>query len=186
VAEGINAQVGRTLQALDSAYEILSDHLKRLTLAEALFVPTGGYRSIIGTLKHTAGWSHVYRSYAFDASPTSWGKLAWPQGMRDTIRKSDAYLTDLIRWLELSHRLWQKNLINVQEQGLDQPRPTHWGDIMPLYVIVQCIANHNIYHAGEINQILSICRHEAWEEGEEVEENNIASEGHRVVPPWKR
>ncbi len=29
------------------------------------------------------------------------------------------------------------------------------------------------YHAGEINQWLSIYRREAWEEGEEVEENIV-------------
>jgi len=38
---------------------------------------------------------------------------------------------------------------------------------------------------GEINQILSICRSEAWEDGEKVEENNVSTVGHRVVPPWK-
>jgi len=40
--------------------------------------------------------------------------------------------------------------------------------------------------AGEMNQLLSIFRHEAWEEEEEVEEDVVASDGHRVVPPWKR
>jgi len=52
--------------------------------------------------------------------------------------------------------------------------------------IVRLIANHHIYHAGKINQLLSIYRQEAWEEGEEVEENIISSDGHRVIPPWKR
>lgn len=41
-----------------------------------------------------------------------------------------------------------------------------------------------VYHAGELNQVLSICRGEAWEEGEEVEENNVSTVGHRVQPPW--
>lgn len=45
---------------------------------------------------------------------------------------------------------------------------------MQLLDIDRLIENHHIYHAGEINQLLSIYRHEAWEEGEEVEENNIA------------
>jgi hypothetical protein len=47
------------------------------------------------------------------------------------------------------------------------------------------IAGHHIYHAGELNQVLSILRGEAWEEGEEVEESNISAIGHRVIPPWK-
>ncbi len=175
-----------TQQVLDSAFGILSDNLKGLTLEEALFVPPGGFRSIAGTLKHAAGWSRVYRSFAFDTSPVSWYNLEWPHGLRDTIVKSESYLADLIRWLELSHKLWQNNLRNVQDNELDQHRPVHWGETKPLIDIVRMIANHHVYHAGEINQLLSIHRHEAWEEGEEVEENNIASDGHRVVPPWKK
>lgn len=173
-------------QMLDSAYGILSDNIKGLTLEEALFVPPGGFRSIVGTLKHAAGWSHVYRSYTFDTSPVSWNNLEWPHGLRGTIIKSKAYLANLIQWLDHSHKLWQQNLLHVQEDELDLPKPVHWGNTMPLFDIINLIANHHIYHAGEINQLLSIYRHEAWEEGEEVEENLIASDGHRVVSPWKR
>lgn len=44
------------LYLLDHAYQTLKDNLRGLTLAEALFVPQGGYRSVLGTLKHaTAG-----------------------------------------------------------------------------------------------------------------------------------
>lgn len=106
--------------------------------------------------------------------------------MRDTIIKSEAYLANVAHWLTLSHQLWRKDLLRVQDDDeLDQLRPVHWGDTMPLFNIVRLIANHHVYHAGEINQLLSIYRHEAWEEGEEIEENHIASDGHRVVPPWK-
>jgi hypothetical protein len=35
------------------------------------------------------------------------------------------------------------------------------------------IAAHHIYHAGELNQVLSIYRDAAWEEGEEVEDNEL-------------
>jgi hypothetical protein len=41
-----------------------------------------------------------------------------------------------------------------------------------------------VYQTGEINQLLSIVRGEAWEEYEEVEENHIPTAGHRVRPPW--
>ena len=74
-------QQALALHWLDHACQNLSDHLPRLTLAEALFAPSGGYRSILGTLKHTAGWGHVYRSYAFDAAPVHWRDLDWPRGL---------------------------------------------------------------------------------------------------------
>ncbi|MBM3129190.1 MAG: DinB family protein [Chloroflexi bacterium] len=133
-----------TLQLLDSAFGILSDNLQALTLEEALFVPPGGYRSIIGTIKHAAGWSHVYRSYAFDAAPTAWHALQWPHGLRDTIIQSEAYLADLILWLDRSHQLWKQDLLRTPENKLDQLRPVHWGDTMPLWDIVRTIANHHI------------------------------------------
>jgi hypothetical protein len=58
------------------------------------------------------------------------------------------------------------------------------GELGPLFDIAATIARHHVYHAGEINQLLSIARGEAWEEFEEVEENHISTVGHRVRPPW--
>jgi hypothetical protein len=72
--------------------------VENISLEEALFVPAGGYRSILGTLKHAAGWSHVYRSYAFDPDPRHWSQIAWPHGLRDTVFASERYLADVIEW----------------------------------------------------------------------------------------
>jgi hypothetical protein len=52
---------------IEQAFQMLADNVRGLRVDEALFVPPCGYRSTLGTLKHIAGWSHVYRSYAFDA-----------------------------------------------------------------------------------------------------------------------
>jgi hypothetical protein len=46
------------------------------------------------------------------------------------------------------------------------------------------VANHWTYHAGELNEVLAIRRGEAWEYGEEVEENHISTAGHRMRPNW--
>lgn len=161
-------------------------NVKSLSLEEALFVPEGGYRSILGTLKHAAGWSHVYHSYTFDSSPKHWNEIDWPHGLRDTIIKSKGYIEDVISWFDQSHRLWMESLSSIDDALLDEPRPLHWGEEVPLFDIVVLIAGHHLYHAGELNQILSICRGEAWEEGEEIEENNISTLGHRVIPPWRK
>jgi hypothetical protein len=170
---------------MESSYSALVSHLDRLELAEALFVPPGGYRSILGTLKHAAGWSHVYHSYAFNPQPASWDRLDWPGGLRETVEKSPAYLQSVIAWLKNSHESWIATLTKVDEEQIDGLRPTHWGEGLPLYEIVTRITGHHLYHAGEINQLLSIYRQEAWEEGEQVEENITPSLGHRVIPPWK-
>jgi uncharacterized damage-inducible protein DinB len=174
-----------TQHLLDHAFATLADNLTNLTLDEALFLPHRGFRSVLGTLKHAAAWSHVYRSYAFDAEPTAWHALDWPYGLRDTIIPSQAYLDAVIGWLFSAHARWQHALVQVPDQDLDAARPVHWGVSMPLYEIVVIIAHHHVYHAGEINQLLAIARGEAWEEGEEVEENHVSTAGHRVVPAWK-
>ena len=180
----MRSQLDLTLHMLEGAYQTMLRNVEGVSLNEALFVPEGGYRSVLGTLKHAAGWSHVYRSYAFDPSPKHWKDIDWPHGLRDTIIPSEAYLEDVIEWFKAAHRRWVEDLGRVGEERLDQPRPLHWGEQAPLFDIVAMIARHHVYHAGELNQILSIARGEAWEEGEEVEENHISTAGHRVRPPW--
>jgi hypothetical protein len=77
-----------------------------------------------------------------------------------------------------------ENLHSLDDDQLDELRPLHWGQQAPLHEIVLLMSTHHIYHAGELNQLLSIYRGEAWEETEEVEENNISTVGHRVRPSW--
>lgn len=122
----------------------------------------------MGTLKHAAGWSHVHRSYAFDAEPRHWMENNWPHGLRDTIIKSEEYWQELIKWFDDAHQRWVEDLTSAGENVLDELRPVHWGDKSPLPEIVRRIAQHHIYHARELNQIISIYRGEAWEETEEL------------------
>lgn len=180
----MSSRLEMTIGLLEHAFQMMRDNLRNLTLEEALFVPSGGYRSALGTLKHAAGWSHVYCSYAFDIQPRHWVQIDWPHGLRDTIIKSEQYLSDVIVWFDEAHTHWITNLGGLEDDHLDQLRPLHWGQKAPLHEIVRLISAHHIYHAGELNQLLSIFRGEAWEESEEVEENNISTAGHRVPPPW--
>jgi DinB superfamily len=173
-----------TRHLLEQAYAMASDNLAGLTLEQALFIPQGGYRSILGILKHAAAWSHVYHSYTFAVEPKHWNAIAWPRGRIDTIEPSRDYLDDVIAWFTDSHALWISSLADLNDPEFDKHRPVHWGQYAPLFDIVATIALHHVYHAGEINLLLSLQRGEAWEEGEEVEENHIDTTGHRVRPPW--
>jgi hypothetical protein len=182
----MRSQVELARHLLDHAYRTAADNLAGLSLDEALFVAPGGYRSVLGTLKHTAAWSQVYHSFAFDPAPRGWVEIGWPRGLRETVEPSQPYLDEVLAWFDQSHQLWLRSLGMVDEEQLDQPHPLHWERTAPLYDIVVMVASHHLYHAGEMNQLLAIHRGEAWEEGEEVEENHIATEGHRVTPPWRR
>ncbi len=171
------------LGVLATARQMLRENLKALTLEEALEA-AGGYRSVLGILKHTASWSHVYRSYAFDAEPTHLNTLDWPRGLRDTIEPTQAYLDDTVAWLEESFALWEASVGGASDEEFDELRSLHWGEQMPLFDIVVFNAAHWTYHTGELNEILAIVRGEAWTYTEEVEENHISTAGHRIRAGW--
>jgi len=157
------------------------DNVRGVSLEEAQDA-AGGYRSILGLMKHVAGWSAVYHSYAFDEEPRHWDQTDWPRGLRDRIEPSEAYVHEVLAWFERSYERWLAS--TGEPADLDVERPLRWGETAPLGRIVAMVAGHWSYHAGEINEILAIRRAEAWELGEEVEENHISTVGHRVRRPW--
>ncbi|MGI8927384.1 MAG: DinB family protein [Tepidiformaceae bacterium] len=170
-------------EVLAGARRMFGENVRTLTLEEALSA-AGGYRSILGVLKHTGGWAHVYRSYAFDREPRHWADTAWPRGLRDTIDPSQEYLHEVVAWVDDGLRLWDDALAAVGPGALDRPHPVHWGATAPLSDIVLLVSQHVVYHAGELNMLLSIARGEAWEYTEEVEENHISTYGHGIRGEW--
>lgn len=167
----------------DHYIRTLDGHLAKLTLEEALF-SDGGYRSILGVLKHLGGWHRVYYSYAFEADPRHWDSTTWPRGMRDEIDASREYVDEIIAWIHGTAKLWDDALTAMSDDEMRTGRPVHWGGEMPLINIVGLVCHHVAYHTGELNMLLSIAREEAWEWGEEVEENHIDTFGHGIRGPW--
>jgi hypothetical protein len=170
-------------EMVSGARKTLSDNLRMVTLEEVLYA-AGGYRSSLGVLKHIAGWAHVYRSYAFDPMPCHWERTAWPRGLIDTVDLSKEYFAEIGAWADEALQLWDEALAGVAPGTLDQPRPLHWGATAPLSTIAWLVAQHVVFHTGELNMLLSISRGEAWEYSEEVEENHISTWGHGVRAPW--
>jgi hypothetical protein len=166
---------------LEEARRTFLDELEGLSLDEALDA-SGGFRSILGVTKHVAAWAEVYRSFAFDPDRRHWDDTAWPRGLRDRIEPSASYVDEVRSWFERTSARWLEAIDGGVD--LDEERPVHWGRTLPLGEIVSTVAAHWTFHAGEINEILALRRGEAWEEGEEVEENHIDTTGHRVRPPW--
>jgi hypothetical protein len=177
---GTNALVFARV-ALEESHRAFVDNVRGITLEDALDA-AGGYRSILGIAKHTAGWSAVYHSYAFESEPRHWNAVDWPRGLRDRIDRSAGYLAELLDWFEHTFDAWLASVAAVEDPS--QLRPVHWGGAAALADIVAMVSTHWAYHAGEINGILAIRRGEAWEYGEEVEENHISTAGHGVRPAW--
>jgi hypothetical protein len=166
---------------LEEARRAFVENVHGVSLDEALFA-AGGYRSILGLTKHVAAWSAVYRSYAFDSEPRHWMETDWPRDRRDTIEPTEGYLAEVVDWFERSYTAWVVSLDGIDD--LDEPRPVHWGGALPVSQILVIVAGHWHYHAGEINALLAVRRGEAWEYGEEVEENHISTAGHGIRPDW--
>ncbi len=166
---------------LEDARVTFLDEVGEISIDEALDA-AGGFRSVLGLIKHTAGWTEVYRSYAFDEQPRHWGATDWPRGLRETIEPSESYVRDVLSWFERTSQTWIDSIHDGV--ALDGERRVHWGGTWPLRDIVASVAGHWSYHAGEINLILAVRRGEAWEHGEHVEENHIRTLGHSVRRPW--
>ena len=115
------------LRVLQTSQQMLKENISGLTLDEALEA-AGGYRSVLGILKHTASWSHVYHSYAFEQEPTHLNTLAWPRGLRDTIEQTQDYVDEIVAWLEESFGLWEKSVGSAREEDFDEERLLHWGE----------------------------------------------------------
>ena len=171
------------LALLDHGRQNIAMSLNKVTIEEALSAG-GGYRSVLGILKHMAGFSHVYRSYAFDDAPEHWAQTAWPRGMIDTIEPSQAYFDEIVAWMYASCDAWRQSVAPLPDEAFDEQRRVHWGATMPLWEIVVMSASHWVYHAGEMNAVVAIVRGHAWEYTEEVEENHIPTAGHRLRPQW--
>jgi uncharacterized damage-inducible protein DinB len=166
---------------LEEAHRMLIDNVEGISLEEAL-EPSGGYRSILGIAKHVAGWSAVYHSFAFEPEPRHWDRTEWPRGLRELIEPTREYVDEILSWFERTYQRWVTSVHDAED--LAALRPVHWGGTCPLRDIVVMVASHWTYHAGEINAILAIRSGEAWEYGEEVEENYISTVGHGVRPGW--
>jgi uncharacterized damage-inducible protein DinB len=176
-------RVEKTMErrTLEAGRQTFLDNIGSISLEEALDA-TGGYRSIVGLIKHTAAWTEAYRSYSFDDVPKGWTEIDWPFGMRGRIEPSQDYLDAVRAWYEDVSARWLAETETPLE--LDTDRPVHWGGTWPLGDIIASVADHWSYHAGEINALLAIRRGEAWEYGEHVEENHIVTLGHSVRRDW--
>ena len=113
---------------LEEAHRMLVANIDGISIDEALEA-AGGFRSILGILKHVAGWNGVYYSFAFDPEPRHWTQTDWPRGLRDRIEPTSEYLHELVDWFETIYERWLGALNNVDD--LDAARPLHWGTRHP-------------------------------------------------------
>lgn len=168
-------------RSLGEAHDRFVENVRDVSIEQALD-SAGGYRSILGIMKHVAAWSAVYHSHAFESEPRHWDATDWHRGLRDRIDPSQPYLDEVRVWFDRTFERWERSLRDDPDPA--ESHGVHWGDRVPLADIIVAVIQHWTYHAGEINAIRAIQSGEAWEYTEEVEENHISTAGRRVRPGW--
>jgi uncharacterized damage-inducible protein DinB len=115
-------------------------------------LPAGAVRSIEAITVHVGACKIMYADYAFGSGTLQFGTPQvepWPEGA--------APRDQVIAWLDRAHQDLVRHVIALADDDeLDRPRLTNWGEQRPTRWIVAAMVTHDAYHAGEINHIRSL------------------------------
>jgi hypothetical protein len=112
--------------------------------------PAGAIRTPEAMVLHVGSCKVMYDEYAFGARRLHWEDRAvqpWAHG--------GAPMVQAVDWLHATHRRFVEHVAALDDDELDTPRMTNWGEMRPTHWIVAAIIGHDFYHAGEINHIRS-------------------------------
>lgn len=105
-------------------------------------VTTIGWR-----LVHLAAWTDVYRSFAFEDRRESLLRMDVP-GTADAA----------VAWLDRAQDRFVDALARLAPGAFDEPRPAHWGELMPLSTLAGVIELEHIHHGAEISLLRDLHR----------------------------
>ena len=114
-------------------------------------IPAGGVRTIESIALHVGSCKVMYDEYAFGQGQLFWGDQdvqPWPRG--------EAPFEEAIGWLEDVHGRFVEHVRALRDEDLATPRPTNWGEFRETRWLISTIAQHDVYHAGEVNHLRSI------------------------------
>ena len=124
-------------------------------------VPEGGVRTIESIALHVGSCKVMYDEYAFGSGRLFWGDPAvqpWPAG--------EAPFAETIAWLQDVHDRFVEHVRALRDEDLATRRPTNWGELRKTRWLISTIAQHDVYHAGEVNHLRSIlAANDAWRWG---------------------
>jgi hypothetical protein len=162
--------ITQLLYLLDEAFEgtdwhSLIGNLRPVTNEDWLWIPPGGSRSIRDIVQHVGGSKFMYHDHAFgDAT------LAWDDPLVDG-GEALASSTSAIEWLRAGQERLRRSIAALTDDSeLLRPRLTNWGEWKETRWIIVVMIQHDLYHAGEINHLRSLCQGTdrwAYETGEE-------------------
>ena len=124
-------------------------------------LPPGGARTIESIALHVGSCTVMYDDYAFGPGRRSWSDpevQPWAVGA--------APFQETVGWLEEAHGRFVEHVRMLRDEDLATPRLTNWGERRETRWLISTIAQHDVYHAGEVNHVRSIlASDDAWRWG---------------------
>ena len=143
--------------SLEQSFRKKTEHslianLSSVTTDDLDTVVPGGGRTMRDLIIHCAAVKLMHANHAFgDATHTFW--TTWDR--EDPV--SEASFEDLLEWLEEAHDVVIDSVQHLNDDHeLVVPRPTYWGASWETRRILDAIAVHDVYHAGEINHLRAL------------------------------
>ena len=106
--------------------------------------------SILNLAFHCGGDKHVLMSSAFGDGSITWDTIT------DRFRELGGDLRAARTIAESGHSLVLATLQGTGEEGLDVDRPYYSGRSLTAYEVFSIVAEHDIYHAGQINYVRNL------------------------------
>ena len=142
---------GRGLEDSNESQSLMWN-LATVTEAEWRTLPARATRTVESMALHVAACKLMYADYAFGSGSMQWGTPdvdgRWKSGA--------APVAEVTAWLRLAHLSFREHVAALEDDDLDRPRMTNWGELRPTRWIVAAITGHDFYHAGEVNHLRSL------------------------------
>jgi DinB superfamily len=167
--------VDHLVYLLDEAFEgkeqgwhSVLGNLASVTGDDWLWVPPDGVRSIRTLVAHVGGSLWLYYDRAF-GNCEKFGNpiLSWDAHIDElgvgaeelqgpTRLANEPAMRDVVAWATARFRAFRDAVSTLDDEGLLQERPTHWGQPRPVRWFAGVMIQHCSYHAGEINHIRAL------------------------------
>ena len=136
----------------DRSWHALLVNLGSVDPSDWDWVPPGGRRPIGQLVREVGEAKYVCDSHAFGDATIHWRKP-------DSIPAihHDASPDEVIGWLQKAHQRLRDDVAALEnDAALLKPRPSYWGEALPIQWQINTMIQHDIYHAGEINHIRAL------------------------------
>ena len=156
VARGASPAVDSIAYLLDQAFDRSEFHSLVRNLSEVdeemwhARLPES-VRTIGEIALHVGSCKVMYRDHAFGTAA-----LAWESPEVEPWPARDAPMAEVVPWLRETHAALMSDVRHLSDDDLLQPRRANWGEMRETRWLLTTVAEHDTYHAGEINRMRTI------------------------------